>query len=423
MGDSLPTLIVSRRPRHAGAPWTGATSWFGGDPRMGSLPWPRAKDTGKPMTFVAQIDLADIAKAGATGLPTDGALAFFVGGTEGGAVLEVSPTGARIPTSPPSDATVALADNGELLPGEADAVGEIRFPYWPVELTALQIRDDADEEELVAAVKQRFVQRPYFFSAAEAYKTLGMTDRPCWWHSAQLYAKALRAALRSEPRLLGYQRKHLEPLRAKMAKLKGSGVAAMLGLMPRPQREALDKAKDELAKAEARVAERERLLPAIQAFVQEVSDWVADKKPWQPMTRADIERLEATYKRGVTEFDRFGRYVMPGGLNGVETATLLALMTTADEKAHAVLPDAVRALINEKYLLPTGNWHQMFGRGVDIQGNAAVENEGNLMLLQLVYDDMIDWRFGDMGAFQFWIPPEDLRRRNWGAVRVTFECS
>ena len=85
MGASLPTLIVSRRPRHAGSPWVGASSWFGGDPRMGSLPWPRAKDTRKPMTFVAQIDLVDITRAGATGLPTDGALAFFVGGPEGGA--------------------------------------------------------------------------------------------------------------------------------------------------------------------------------------------------------------------------------------------------------------------------------------------------------------------------------------------------
>jgi uncharacterized protein YwqG len=50
------------------------------------------------------------------------------------------------------------------------------------------------------------------------------------------------------------------------------------------------------------------------------------------------------------------------------------------------------------------------------------ENEGNVLLLQLVYDDMMHWRFGDMGAFQFWIPPDDLARGNWAAVRVTFEC-
>jgi hypothetical protein len=423
MGVFLPTLTVSRRPRHAGTPWAGATSWFGGDPRMGSLPWPRSKKTRRPMTFVAQIDLSEIAAtAGTTALPGEGALAFFVGGTEGGTVLEVAPAGARIPTSPPSDASVALADNGEVLPYEADAVGDVRFPYWPVDLTALQIRDDADEEELAAAVRQRFARRQYFFSAREAYKALGITDKPCWWHSAQLYAKALLVALRSEPRILGYQHKHLEPMRAKVAKLKGTGVTALLGLMPRAQREALKKAQEELAKAEGRLAELERLMPLFDAFVREVSDWVEGRNPWQPMARADSEQLEIYHKRGLTRFERFVRYGTPGRLDGFETATLLALMTTADEKAHAALPQAMRALINEHYLLPTGPWHQMFGRGVDIQGNAAAENEGNLMLLQLVYDDMINWQFGDMGAFQFWIAPEDLRRRNWGAVRVTFEC-
>ena len=83
--------------------------------------------------------------------------------------------------------------------------------------------------------------------------------------------------------------------------------------------------------------------------------------------------------------------------------------------------EAVRTLINTQHLLPTWAWHQMFGRGVDIQGNAAVENEGNVMLLQLVCDDMLHWQFGDTGAFQFWIPPEDLARGNWAAVRLTFE--
>jgi hypothetical protein len=423
MEVSLPTLIVSRRPRHAGSPWAGATSWFGGAPRMGSLPWPRSKETRKPMTFVAQIDLAAIAaQTGATTLPAEGALAFFIGTEMGGAVVEVAPAGGRISTPTPSDAAVAIDDNGEVFPSNADAIGRTEFPYWPIDLTALQIPDDVDEEALVTAVKQQFTRRQYFFSAAEAYKALGMTDRPCWWHSVQLYATNLRAALRSAPRTLDWHRKQLEPLRAKVSKLRGSGVSRLLGLMPRAQREELSKAEEALAKAEARVAELERLMPLFQSFVREVGDWAAAKTPWQPMQRADIVQWEATYKRGLSEFDRFARYGAPGGLNGFETATLLALASTTDEKAHAVLPPVVQALINEKYLLPSSFWHQMFGRGVEIQDNAAAENEGNLMLLQLVYDDMVDWQFGDMGAFQFWIAPEDLRRRNWGAVRVTFEC-
>src|SRR5262245_46541774 len=79
-GDSVPTLVVSRRPRHAGAHWADARSWFGGHPRLGSHAWPRSK-SGKPMTFVAQIDLSELAaRAGGTSLPTQGALAFFIDG-------------------------------------------------------------------------------------------------------------------------------------------------------------------------------------------------------------------------------------------------------------------------------------------------------------------------------------------------------
>jgi len=43
------------------------------------------------------------------------------------------------------------------------------------------------------------------------------------------------------------------------------------------------------------------------------------------------------------------------------------------------------------------------------------------MLLQLSYDYLLFWRFGDCGAYQFWIAPDDLKRGNWSAARLTFE--
>ena len=43
-----------------------------------------------------------------------------------------------------------------------------------------------------------------------------------------------------------------------------------------------------------------------------------------------------------------------------------------------------------------------------------------VMLLQLVYD-MMHWKFGDIGAYQFWIPPHDLAQGNWAAMRLTLE--
>ena len=64
------------------------------------------------------------------------------------------------------------------------------------------------------------------------------------------------------------------------------------------------------------------------------------------------------------------------------------------------------------------------GRASTSRGTrAAVENEGNVMLLQVVNDRMLHRRFGDMGAFQFWILPEGPARGNRDAVRLTFEIS
>ena len=98
-------------------------------------------------------------------------------------------------------------------------------------------------------------------------------------------------------------------------------------------------------------------------------------------------------------------------------------MATAPDEAYRTIPEGLRRAINEHYLNSPDPCHQMFGEGVDIQGNAAADNEGNHMLLQLMYDDMMRWIFGDMGAYQFWISPEDLAARNWAGVAVTFECS
>src|SRR4051794_3687247 len=86
MAVQTPTLLVYRRPRQVDGDRTGARSWFGGAPRIGTTPWPRDKK-GEPLVFVAQVDLAEVAaQAGRTSLPDRGSLAFFIG-SEGGVVF------------------------------------------------------------------------------------------------------------------------------------------------------------------------------------------------------------------------------------------------------------------------------------------------------------------------------------------------
>jgi len=140
------------------------------------------------------------------------------------------------------------------------------------------------------------------------------------------------------------------------------------------------------------------------------------------MQPADVEQLDAHMKRAREEFRDFTASYVPQRRTELETATLVT-MASADGRGYAALPEPVRTLINRDYLLPIGRWHQMFGRGVEIQGDScAMREEGYIMLLQLTHDDLMHWSFGDNGVYQFWISPADLAERNWAAAKMTFEC-
>jgi hypothetical protein len=277
----------------------------------------------------------------------------------------------------------------------------------------------------VAAVERHFRRRECFFEAKEALKLLGDAPHSFWWHSAQHYAGCLRTVLDAVPQRVERCRQSLEAARTRLERLRPTcpwGVlSALLGLRSNPPSEESKKAEGWVEAHTTELTELERLLPEFESFVQEVGVWARGNEPWQFMPPQEVAALASTFERGKKVFGAFTQYYTPQFIDALETQTLLAL-ATAEDQAYATMPEAVRTLINTHYLLAPGQcWHQMFGRGVDIQGNAAYENEGNLMLLQLVYDDMMHWDFGDMGAFQFWISPDELAHGNWAAVRVTFE--
>jgi len=98
--DLLSPIVVSRVPREPGPRWSEAKSWFGGQPRLGDLPWPRGRRSGKPLAFAAQIDLGELVSAVRLPLlPSEGSLAFFL---EEGAVVHVPPGRATTDTPSPS---------------------------------------------------------------------------------------------------------------------------------------------------------------------------------------------------------------------------------------------------------------------------------------------------------------------------------
>jgi hypothetical protein len=384
------------------------------------------------MVFVAQVSLSEIAMtAGPSVLPARGALAFFIGGDpedSGGAVLHVENPG--VATDPPDDAPAAYERGGEIFPASAHASAPRTFPRWPLDITLVQELDVRQSEEdegewderRVAAVNHRFPRRQFFLSASHAWEKLGVATPPVFWHTAELFGEYLEVARRNLPTRIEQHRGFVAAARAQLEKLRPPAQSGGFGRRQAEPSAQMKIAEDHVKQNEAKILELQRQAPAFANFAAEAAAFARGKNPWSQMPVDDVERFKAMYEvsRSRAEFGDIARFRVPSRLDDIETETLRA-MIAGDERAFAAMPEPMRELLNNEYRLPTGPWHQMFGAGVDIQGNAAVENEGNVMLLQLVYDDMLEWRFGDMGAFQFWIPPTDLAAQRWKTVRVTFE--
>ena len=381
------------------------------------------------MVFAGQFALADVAAANPNlPLPSDGALAFFL---ENGAVVHVPAGADPTPTPFPADATPAFEPCGDLFPQNPSPWVRKVFPYWPVEFTTLAIRNsepDAEEDDpgeatraaMAEAVAAHFERRQFFFTAKQASETVG-GPLPLWWHSAQAYAEQLKIARFHAADVERARRPYLEKARAEVDRLTPKPRLSVFGKKPAVPDETLVRAQKELEQREAQAADYQRQVSTFGAFIAEAEAFAADKDPWTHMSPAATDRFKELFNRGRKTFEDIVRYRTLRSVDDITTDTLLT-MATGDRAAYNAMPPPIRDLINSRYRLPTQSWHQMLGLGVDIQGNASAQNEGNHLLLQLVYDDMIQWRFGDMGAYQFWISPADLAARNWGGARLTFEC-
>jgi hypothetical protein len=428
-------LVVARKPRTSEREWDQATSWFGDRPRLGSLSWPRDAKTGEPLIFVAQIDLREIVRH-APEFPAHGSLAFFLGarGSLDGAVLHVPGDTSGRRTDPPSDARPVRVLGGYPFPHDDCPGVAALFPYWPLELKPLNIPvpdlDDEDavmaaiERESTAAVNNIFPDGRSHLSFKEASAACEGMPLPHWWHSAIFLAGCMRNAMHNAPNRLRAIEPYLAKARADVQALtaKSKPVLGIFGRRAAPPGPELEKARQTLDRYERQVAAYQAELPKFTALVEECVALAAGRKPTDPMEPADWRTLSALFERARGEFKDIGRYGVPFSLQDIEGETLLYLLT-ADEAAYLSLPAPIRALANRRCRLPSGGaWHQMFGRGVDIQGGAIENSIDHHMLLQLVYDDMMHWRFGDVGAYQFWIRPEDVKARNWPAAQLTFEC-
>ena len=157
-------------------------------------------------------------------------------------------------------------------------------------------------------------------------------------------------------------------------------------------------------------------------LVEETRSWVEGHDPWEVMDPASAQRLQDLVERVRKEPRERTHHRTRSFLKDLQDAALRQ-MIVAEPAVWERLPAVVRAHVDQQCLLASGAWHQMFGFGADIQGNAVWEHARDLLLLQLAYDDLLDWRFGDMGVYQFWVAPEAARAGDFSNIAGTFECS
>jgi hypothetical protein len=368
-GGALQPVVLVRKAREADTVWTDATSWFGGLPKLGAIEWPRDSD-GYPLPFAGQIGVADIAAVRPNSLlPSTGSLAFFLGE---GAVIYV-PAGVTQFTQAPDDLAPSFDEGGFPFPAEESPFNRLLFPFWPVEPVALilpaNLRDPSDTERheeiyeaMDAALPTELARREIHFSAASLPEDAWDGPMPIWWHGVD--------------HLLGH-------LRLALAHASGGqqdGLAALIG--------------------------------ALEGFA-------AERDPWEPLSPEENEVFVEALDNAWQQFDGVLHHPAPRDVKDLATLSLRA-MISGEAEAFAALPVPARDALNRDYRMPIGALPQMFGLGADIQ-NAVLEHIDDVLLLQLPYDDMMEWRFGDNGAFQFWISPADLAERRFDVATLTFD--
>lgn len=384
-----PPVVLARKPRERTRDWWQDRSWFGGLPRLGSAAWPRGLD-GMPLPFAAQINLAEVAAAcPESPLPHEGSLAFFLGE---GAVIHVA-DGDHAPTEPPEGLPPAYDEGSYPLPERASHTTRPLFPFWPVEPIGLPLpevlrchADEEQHEEIRAAqgalLGDRLPLREFAFSVYSARNEAIEGADDLWWFGVQHLVASLRNALDGAPRLI---------------------------------------AMSEEAGDQAAVAERERQARELPTFAAALENLAAGRDPWAVLDDEERDVVRQALRALRNEFADLVRHHVPHSTDALADLCIRR-MITGDDTALAALPDAMLAFINERYRLTSQDPHQMFGLAGVKQSN-LYDHLDDLLLLQLSYDDMNEWRFGDMGLWHFWIGPDHATAGRWDKATLTFECA
>ena len=381
-------VILVRKARERTRDWTWDLSWLGGLPRLGSAPWPRDSH-GTPLPFAAQVNLSELAGACAESpLPHSGSLAFFLGE---GAVVAVSP-GEHDFTDPPADLPPAYEEDGTPLPSTPTRLSRYLFPFWPVE----PVVEPGDEEPGPSTLQEHGMT-----SAALAE----VGEDNLWWYGVFHLTDQLREALDGAQRDYDAELSQEGKAKDALAALEARGDA-----LP----EAVAGARRKIHDIDARLREIEEQASEMPAMIEALEGFSSGRGPWEPMT--EEERGLVTEILGEIHA-RHGKLVearLPHALAPLRALCIRAMATGAP-KAFAALPDDLLEKIAGNCAVPPRDHHRIF------TGPAHGSQDDDLLLLQLASDDMMEWRWDNLGRYQFRIDRKDALGGNWQNARLIFE--
>lgn len=340
------------------------TSWLGGTPKVPqTFAWPMGDD-GRPLNFIAQIDLAALkpvpsSGARAPGLPSEGALLAFIG--NGYAVRVISPRDmARAVAAMPPPTLADVSEHGFWGQGTT-------FTYQPVDPVAYVSRGEERPD---------FLPDPF----ATPQQWIGT------WGLAALEASLAHDALALELRL---GREFME-LRQKMA-ARGQKLPSMAHI------------KQRIAHCALMEDRAPKLLDALQR-------WQATCAARPAEASVDIAALTAIFAErsrlsAAMENNYGARTVLAGDARTVWEKILADAPGTRGRKDFSAIAPAYRPLVEAKVT----DWrrHRLFGLEPEFPNNGEDLRNQN-PLISIAADELVGTESEHDYGFSVWLSDEDI---------------